>query len=130
VDVVPELIWENRRKYHDVSFICADITDVGFLETNLTGYELVICRDVFNHLSFELIYKALRNIEASGAKYLLLTDFPSIKTNKNIVTGDWRRLNFSYEPFHLFSMTEPEYCFNEGEIGKTMKMWDVKKLFA
>ena len=57
------------------------------------------------HLSYANIERALRNIRASGAQWLLTTSFLELTENHDIEDGDWRALNFQLPPFDF---PEPE----------------------
>jgi 2-polyprenyl-3-methyl-5-hydroxy-6-metoxy-1,4-benzoquinol methylase len=69
-DVVPELIEYNRRKWEasKVSFMTLDITS-----ERLPVSDVVLIREVLQHLSNSDISRALKNIEGS-CKYLILTE--------------------------------------------------------
>ena len=62
---------------------------------------MVLCRDCLVHLSYQNIWRALANILASGAQWLLMTNFLRIESNRDIEDGDWRPLNFELPPFAL-----------------------------
>jgi hypothetical protein len=96
-DVVPEVIARNQRRYQsgNVKFIVADLT-----KDALPPSDLILCRDCWVHLSFQDIANILENFRRSGAKYLLTSNSPHVKENKNKFSGlDWRHLNLCIEPF-------------------------------
>jgi hypothetical protein len=97
-DIVPELIRENQRKYgcENRRFIQLDL-----IHDELPKVDLVMCRDCFVHLSYRHIYQVLRNIKSSGSRYLLMTTFTGRNSNTNIVTGEWRTINFERPPFNF-----------------------------
>ncbi len=105
-DIVPKLIEENRAKYGERGreFRVLDVT-----KDRLPRADVVLVRDCFVHLPHRLIWKALRNIGASGSKYLLTTTYPR-QQNSDIFTGRWRPLNLQASPF-LFP--EPLLRLNE-----------------
>jgi len=98
VDVVPALI--NRNIVHferrGVRFLLADAT-----RDALPKADLIICRDMLYHLSFENIRKAVRNMVRSGAQYLLATNQADKKCNEDIADGGYRRLNLCIEPLRF-----------------------------
>lgn len=95
-DIVPDMLAVNRKKYKHASFFEADITcDI------LPYADVILCRTVLFHLSFENVWKALRNFQASGSKYLLTTTHPNHNINVDIADGEWRRLNLQASPFCL-----------------------------
>lgn len=74
VDIVDDLVEHHQHILFDIGrFYKCDIT----LDPLPKGVDLVICRDVLFHFSLPKIVEALRNILASGAKYLLTTSFDS-----------------------------------------------------
>jgi len=125
-DIVPALVEANRARYGrpDRTFVCADLT-----RGSLPQADLVLCRDCLVHLSFANVERALANIRASGAKWLLTTHFTQLEENADIEDGDWRPLNFERPPF---SFAPPERVLVEGcqEYGgayddKTLALWHV-----
>jgi hypothetical protein len=99
-DIVPSLVGENERRYGGPwsgrRFLTLDLT-----KDPLPRAHLVLCRDCLVHLSFDNINRALQNIRASGAKYLLTTTFLEHQANGDIEDGDWRILNLERPPFNL-----------------------------
>jgi SAM-dependent methyltransferase len=98
VDIVPELISDNRRLYEsrNVRFEVRNI-----ISDRLPVADLVICRDCLVHLSDDHVWMALANIVGSGSRYLLTTSFCLTRKNPDIPTGDWRPLNLLAAPFTL-----------------------------
>lgn len=98
VDVVPELIAENVNSYaaDDRIFMAADIT-----KDQLPPADVVLCRHCFIHLPNDQVSKALNNMKASGARYLLATTFPAIDENVDIWPGSFRPINLQAAPFRL-----------------------------
>ena len=107
VDIVRELIEENRRRYEKPGrkFIVLDIT-----EDEIPRMDLIFCRDCLVHFSFRDISSALENIKASGSTYLLTTTFSRRDKNEDIRTGDWQPLNLQQSPFNF---PEPISLINE-----------------
>lgn len=128
-DIVPALVTQNLQRYsNDMrTFRLLDLTNDA-----LPAVDLVCCRDCLVHFSLADIRAALNNITHSGAKWLLMTHFPEEKSNKDIVTGGWRPLNFCLPPFNL---PPPHHLINEGctEMegafeDKSMALWEVKQI--
>ena len=66
----------------------------------------MICRDCLFHFSYEDIFKFFENFINSNIKFLLTTshfnDYNNNKSffkNKNILTGDFRKIDLFSEPF-------------------------------
>jgi hypothetical protein len=97
-DIVEELIVHNRGRYESQlrSFTKLDLTI-----DRLPMVDLILCRDCLFHLSYRHIHEAIANIKRSGATFLLTTTNPYLRKNKDIVSGEWRRLNLQIFPFLL-----------------------------
>ena len=99
VDIVPEMISENQKRYgsESVRFLHIDIT-----KDDLPRADLIICRDCLVHLSFKNIFRCLRTFKKSGSAYLLTTTYPGKLTRHwDIVTGMWRPLDLELAPFNF-----------------------------
>lgn len=129
-DIVSDIIKTDNSMYGDAKFEfqVLDVTD-----SDLPPCDLVFCRDCLVHLPYYHIYKALRTMRRSGAKYLLTTTFTNPdRKNWNIVTGDWRPLNLQKFPF-LFPAPEVliiENCTENGGIymDKSLGLWKLGEL--
>lgn len=82
---------------------------------------MVLCRDCLGHLDLAAARKALDNILHSEARYLLLTTFPDVESNQEIVTGFFRPLNMCLPPFCL---PNPVRLLEEDEVGKFLGLWE------
>lgn len=129
-DIVKELIDSIVKKFksfENVNFVVLDL-----INDNLPKKDLIIVRDCLVHLSYDDIFKSIKNIKASGSKFLLTTTYPNHKLNDDIITGDWRRLNLMEKPFHFPKpiLTIVENCTeSHGRYAdKSMLLWDISKL--
>jgi hypothetical protein len=96
-DLVNDILIKNRVNFPRHKFIKFDI-----LKDKLPKVQLLHIRDFLFHFSFKDIYKALNNFCDSNIKFLLLTSHNSfILKNYDIVTGDFRYLDFSKKPFYF-----------------------------
>lgn len=129
VDIVPELIEKNNKMYANPKrkFHYSDIT-----RDPLAKVDLILCRDCLVHFSFQDIQLALHNFKRSGSKYLLTTTFTRIESNIDIVTGDWRPLNFERPPFNF---TKPLFIINENctennlqYSDKSLALWEIESI--
>ncbi|MBS1859307.1 MAG: class I SAM-dependent methyltransferase [Acidobacteria bacterium] len=127
-DIVEALVEANRQRYarDDRRFLRLDLT-----ADALPAADLVLCRDCLVHLSYANIERALANIRASGARWLLTTTFLRQQENREIEDGDWRPLNFELPPF---SFAPPERVLIEScvEAGgayddKALGLWRVTR---
>ena len=134
-DIVPMNIEHNISRYgyrfssaHQ-TWMILDIT-----KDRLPAADLIFCRDCLVHFSTESIWEAIRNIIASGSKYLLTTTFIERKENHEIPDGGWQTLNLQIAPFNF---PEPigvldEHCTEQGGIysDKKLGLWRIADLRA
>ena len=128
-DIVPQLITKNNAKYSSPKrkFILMNI-----LEDPLPKVDLVFCRDLFGHLSYGQIHKALSNLKKSNSTFLLTTSFMERVDNRNITTGDWRPINLMKEPFNFPNPLKVinENC-TEGDgsfLDKSLCLWRINEV--
>ena len=99
-DIVEDLIISNRKnEKNNIKFVKLDIRI-----DKLPASDLMICRDCLFHFSYEDIFKFLDNFLISDIKYILLTSHLNTENkfeNKNIVTGDFRKIDFFSKPFNF-----------------------------
>jgi 2-polyprenyl-3-methyl-5-hydroxy-6-metoxy-1,4-benzoquinol methylase len=97
IDIVAPLIEENNFKYSNskIKFIKSNI-----IIEDIPNSDMVICKDVLFHLSFNDALKVLENIKKSNVKFFVSTTFYDFK-NIDIITGDWRPINLEMAPFLL-----------------------------
>jgi glycosyltransferase involved in cell wall biosynthesis len=129
IDVVPELIEHNRRRYLTGrrSFTLADIS-----RDHLPAADVIFCRDCLVHFSNEDVWATLANFRRSGSRYLLTTTFVERDANGSIRTGAWQPLNLQAAPFYFPSPLEliDERCTHSGGIyrDKRLALWEVASL--
>jgi len=125
-DIVEDLIERNKEKYEteNISFL-----QLNLIEDKLPKVDAVFCRDCLSHLSNEHILEALKNIKNSGTKYLITTTYPECAENKNILTGQWRKINLEHAPFALPKPVDvfyEKYAEGNGENDdKALGVWRV-----
>ena len=129
-DIVEDLIKKNNREFakDNKNFKILDLTS-----DRLPYADLIFCRDCLVHLSFEDIFKALKNIKRTKFKYLMTTNFLNHQTNLNIPTGYWRKINLCRPPFYFIRPIENVYenCSEgkDNEFGdKALSIWEVKSI--
>ncbi len=125
-DIVHDLVRRNQERFASdkVSFRRIDLT-----RDPLPDADLILCRDCLVHLSYDMLKLVFENLQRSGIMYLLTTTYPETRSNRDIVTGGWRKLDLRRPPFNL---PEPldvidEQC-TEGSFfaDKTLGLWRVE----
>lgn len=96
-DIVKDLITSNTELYANkvIKFKQANV-----IEDEIENGDLIICKDVLFHLSFEDVLCAIENFKKSKSMYLASTTFVG-QGNVNAVTGSWRPINLQISPFEL-----------------------------
>jgi len=107
-DVVPDIITHHRRTFKrrlkNVEFIEHDIVSQALKHS----YDIVVMRDVLQHLWMSDAVAALRRVSESGSKFLLVTTFPGTAVNVDVdkqSLGGGRKSSYNLEqlPFSLQS---------------------------
>lgn len=134
VDIVDEIIeyCKNVHGKYNREFLVGDIT-----EMKLPKSDLIICKDCFIHLPNSDIYKIINNFKSSGAKYIMISDYPLNKNNIDVeqVWPGGRELNMSIPPFNLPEPIETITLYSgyyenySGLLKITMPLWDLNKIF-
>jgi SAM-dependent methyltransferase len=126
-DLLPEVVARAAARNPDREFLALDLT-----VNPLPPADLLLCRDCLVHLSFSDIERAIANIRRSGITYLLATTFPDEPANRDVITGDWRPLNFEQPPFGFPRPLEvlTEGCTEQGGLfaDKSLALWRVAEL--
>jgi len=110
-DLVKSIVDENASKFGNekVKFI-----PMNLIVGPVPKVDLIFTRDCFRHLSFDNIYRILKNYKASGTKYLLVSTY-SNKERVNVDVEDFsipgRALNMHKYPFKF---PKPLLVINEG----------------
>ncbi|MGH6892296.1 MAG: class I SAM-dependent methyltransferase [Dongiaceae bacterium] len=130
MDIVPQIIEALEKRYRRAahrSFLLADLT-----RDPLPRCDLILSRDCLVHFSFSTLERALRNLKASHATWLLATTFPELERNEDIEDADWRPLNFERAPFHWPAPQEliNERCTEAGGAyaDKSLALWRLSEL--
>ena len=103
VDVVDSVIDSNIDLYSasNIDFISRDI-----ITYELPQVDLIICKDVLQHLSNRDVISVLIKIIKSSKFALITNDFnPENTENKDIDNGDYRCLDLTLSPFYLDVVT-------------------------
>jgi len=129
IDVVPSLVANCNQRFSSTRrrFLCLDV-----VENVLPQAGLVLSRDGLVHLSESDIIRALHNLRATGAEYLIATTFVGERDNTDVPTGGWRPLNLELSPFFLPPPLRliDERCHHTGGIyaDKRLALWRFRDL--
>ena len=102
IDIASDVIEAVRKKHEkgNIKFEVGDITD------DLPAADLLISKDVLQHLSNELIHKFIKNNLRKGKyKWVILTNDRSSE-NRDIRTGDHRRIDLTAPPFEVKGLVD------------------------
>jgi SAM-dependent methyltransferase len=102
VDIASDVIEADRKKYEKgkIKFQVGDITK------DLPAADLLISKDVLQHLSNELIHKFIKNNLRKGKyKWVILTNDRSSE-NRDIPTGEYRRIDLTAPPFEVKGLVD------------------------
>tara|TARA_A100001015_G_scaffold185967_1_gene206907 strand:+ start:86 stop:829 length:744 start_codon:yes stop_codon:yes gene_type:complete len=109
IDVVKDLIDKNEITYklnRNAKFYCEDLTDYSYFD----DYDFILMRDFFIHLPNSQIKKILTTLKNSNCKYFAFNNYERVNLNKEITTGQHRKINLLKDPFNLDS---PNYKIQE-----------------
>ncbi|MBN2487003.1 MAG: hypothetical protein JXB34_13590 [Bacteroidales bacterium] len=127
-DIVDELILKNNDKYSNerIKFNKIDIVN-----DPIPPADLLLCRDLFIHLSFKDIRKVIDKVKKSNVKYLLASTY-KIMSNKDIKTGLFRPVNLCLDPINLpepLRIIFDGYGKPESPSGlKYLALWNIENL--
>jgi hypothetical protein len=124
IDIVRELIEKNKRTFGGMR----EFMHLNLIENIIPQVDMIICRDMLAHLTYEQIFNVLRNFKQSGSKYLLATT--NLITQRNVDlpnTGECRYLylNLELPPFNFprpLAIIEEDVPFAI-ERGKHLALW-------
>jgi hypothetical protein len=129
IDIIEDLITRNRRRHGGPrwEFLCLDL-----VSADLPRADAVLCRDTLVHYSLVGAQTILRNLQRSGARFLIATTFPGRGANKDIPLGGWRPLDMQGAPFNFPS---PLRLINENctemdgrYADKSLAVWALQQL--
>ena len=123
IDIASDVIEAVRKKHakDKIRFQVGDITD------DLPVADLLISKDVLQHLSNELVQKFIRNNLRTGKyKWVILTnDRGSAPPNLDTVPGGYRAIDLSAPPFDVKGLVDLPITF--GAEKKITSLLDLRK---
>ncbi len=123
-DVVEKIIQINNEKYskENRKFVKIDI-----LRDELPKVDLIFCRDLLIHLSYNDIFTAIKNIKKSGSKYLLTNSYGLVTKNYDSPTGRGRIINLLIKPFSFpdpLKVVDENMTLDECK-GRSLSLWEI-----
>ena len=84
--------------------------------TDLPSADLVICKDVLQHLPLADVAALLRYFR-QRCRFALVTNdiYPAVATNEDIAPGGWRALRLDQPPFNEVALVVLQYEVRHGE---------------
>lgn len=122
VDIASDVIEAVREKHEkrNVKFRVGDITE------ELPGADLLISKDVLQHLPNELVHKFIRNNLRKGKyKWALLTNDRG-RGNLDTIPGGYRAIDLAAPPFDVRGLVDLPIKFG-GEVTKVTSLLDLRK---
>lgn len=125
IDIVKDVVQKNKELYgnNTVSF-----RHLNPIESPLPrDIDIILCREVLFHLSYQDIEKILIHIKESDADWLITTSNTDVKINKDIRSGDFRNINLEKEPFN-FPPPEDYILDDKISAGRVLGVWNIKHI--
>jgi SAM-dependent methyltransferase len=122
VDIVRDMIEADQAVYGNERrrFIELDI-----VSEVIPKVDLILCRQCLYHLSLSDIHAALVNFKSSMSRYLLATHNPGVSINIDIITGGFRRLNWTLSPFNF---PDPVLTLSEVQTDQCLALWRLEDI--
>lgn len=97
-DIVDSVVRSNRIRFGRAE---REFRSMNLVTDVPEAFDLVLIRDLFVHLPFDAIFRAIANVKRSGSRYVLMTSFPEARVNHDIPFGGFRPTNMEAAPFVL-----------------------------
>eukprot|EP00929_Paragymnodinium_shiwhaense_P102041 TRINITY_DN65247_c0_g1_i1.p1 TRINITY_DN65247_c0_g1~~TRINITY_DN65247_c0_g1_i1.p1 ORF type:complete len:475 (+),score=70.98 TRINITY_DN65247_c0_g1_i1:49-1473(+) len=100
VDIVPEVIEQNKVKHPGVRYLALDAAEAALP----TGADMVFSKETLNHMSLDDAWKAVERFRATGARYLLTNVHEGSENSLGNEKGCYTtyiKYDFSLPPFNL-----------------------------
>ena len=120
VDIASDVIAAARKRYETdkIKFQVGDITD------ELPAADLLISKDVLQHLSNELVHKFIRNNLRKGKyKWVILTNDRGTG-NRDVASGGYRAIDLAAPPFEVRGLVDLPIKFGD-ETSKITSLLDL-----
>ena len=117
-DIVPDIVTHHKKRLTLKRFRNAEFIEHDVVSTPLNrSYDIVLVRDVLQHLWMVDAMMALKRVSDSGSKFLLATTFPDTFMNMDVnkeAIGGGRKASYNLEqsPFSLVAPVCSSYDWN------------------
>jgi SAM-dependent methyltransferase len=121
IDIASDVIAAVRKKYEksNITFQVGDITE------ELPAADLLISKDVLQHLSNELVHKFIKNNLRKGKyKWVILTNDRG-SGNPDVLSGGYRAIDLAAPPFKVRGLVDLPIKFSGLEIPKVTSLLDL-----
>lgn len=126
LDIVTEVIEENQQKYTTESRAFYHHNAV---EDQLPDEsDVVLCREVLFHLSFEDGIKLIEQVVNSNARYFFTTTSVELENNKDIRTGQFRNINLLLPPYNFPPFIKKIKDSDSVSKDRYLAIWDVQAI--
>jgi SAM-dependent methyltransferase len=102
LDIADEAVSSAQQlldKHNDFHSVTIQQADIGECQLP-SSFDLILCRDALQHLSYMNIYKVIHNIAHAGSKWVIFGGYwPG--DNHNIPDGNYFAFNITQPPFSL-----------------------------
>jgi len=118
IDISSDVIRTVREKFESgkTKFEVGDVTE------DLPDADLLLCKDVLQHLSNDLIHKFIKNNLRKGKyKWVILTNDRGPE-NRNIATGQHRTIDLAAPPFNVTGLVDLPIKYDSGILKVTSLM--------
>ena len=124
VDVVESVVDANSKLYGRAG---RDFKALDATSDELPDADVVLCREVMFHLSFDDMQKLLRNVLSKKRTYLIATSDRLTAFNSDIPTGDFRLLNLEISPLKF---PPPDRVIDDSAVfaRRIIGVWDAERL--
>lgn len=106
-EIVPHMVDRLNSEYATPKrrFMVLDLT-----RDALPSADALFCRDLLLRLSYDDIKRVRHTFKRSGCTYLITSNYPNVKVNFDILTGEVRPMNLLLPPF---KWPEPRRWIND-----------------
>ncbi len=125
LDIVQSVIDSNNSSYQTekIKFL-----HFNALVDKLPQGDVVLCRDVLFHLSFEDGKKLIDNVKKSDAKYFITTSHEGVDENTDIYSGNFRKISLVIPPYNFPEPEQKLYEESEMAQGRYLGVWKISIL--